>query len=75
MGKPFQCEYCHKTFKINAYLQRHIKSHLKQTLHTSGPESVEPQQWVVVEGQCVPIKQEKDDNTDTQAIKQENYDL
>ena len=52
-----------------------MKSHSEQTPHTKDPESVEPQQWVVVKGQCVPMKQEHDDNTDTQAIKQENHDL
>ena len=36
---------------------------------------MEPQRWVVVEGQCVPIKQEKNDNTDAQAIKQEDHDI
>ena len=52
-----------------------MKSHSEQTPHTKGPESLEPQQWVVVDGQCVPIKQEKNDNTKCQAIKQENLEF
>ena len=51
-----------------------MKSHSEQTPDTKGPESVEPRQWVVVDGQCVPIKQETNDNTDSLAIKQENPD-
>ena len=51
-----------------------MKSHSEQTPDTKGPESVEPRQWVVVDGQCVPIKQEMNDNTDSLAIKQENPD-
>ena len=73
--KPFQCEYCHETFTTTSYLQQHMKSHIEQALHTSGPGSVEPQQWVVVKGQCVPIKQEINDETDSQVIKQEDHDI
>ena len=52
-----------------------MKSHLEQTPHTKGPESVEPQQWVLVKGQCVPIKQEMKDDTDNRVIKQENHEF
>ena len=52
-----------------------MKLHLEQTLHTSGPESVEPQQWVVVKGECVPIKKEMKDDTSSLSIKQENQDV
>ena len=56
-------------------LQWHMKSHSGQTPYIKGPESVEPQQWVVVKGQCVPIKREMNDNTESHAIKQENHDF
>ena len=73
--RSVQCENCPKTFTISSHLLRHKRLHCKQTPHTKAPESVEPQQWVVVEGQCVPIKQEKKDDTTNLSIKQENQDM
>ena len=73
--KSFQCEYCQEAFTTNPYLKLHMKSHLEQRLDISAPESVKPQQWVVVEGHCVPIKQEMNDSTGNIAIKQESSNI
>ena len=75
MERPFECDHCLERFTTASYLQQHMASHVEQTLHTSGPESVGPQQWVVVKGQCVHIKQEKKVDTSNLSIKQENQDM
>ena len=40
-----------------------------------GEQSLEPQQWVVVDGQCVLIKKEIEDDTGSVSVKQENLDV
>ena len=72
--RPFECDHCQEAFITASYLEQHMASHVDQTLHTSGPESEGPQQWVVVKGQCVPIKQELDDHVGNYHVKQENHD-
>ena len=52
-----------------------MASHVEQALHTSGSESLGPRQWVVVKGQCVPIKQELNNHVGIYKIKQESHDI
>ena len=39
------------------------------------PQLSEPRQWIVVKGQCVPIKEELEENSSSTLVKEENVFL
>ena len=47
-------------------------SHQETFIHKTEPQSSEPRQWIVVERQCVPIKQELEENASSILLQQEN---
>ena len=82
--RPFQCHMCDKTYMTSDHLRTHQLKH-KSLIPKTEPQLAEPQlaepqieeprQWVVIKGQCVPIKQELGENASSVVVKQENLDV
>ena len=68
-GSPLQCDKTNET----SYLKQCEKTHQMRSTHKIEPSLSEPRQWVVIEGQCVPVKQEFEQNTSSILEKQDNH--
>ena len=66
---------CHKIFRTSFQLNRHQSTHQRPSTHTTEPLFSEPRQWIVVKGQCVPVKEELEENSSSTLVKQENVVL
>ena len=63
--KTFACDECDKAFTCLSGLVTHMSTHTEEKL----PES---RQWIVVKGQCIPLKQELEEKAGSILVKQEN---
>ena len=73
--KPYQCDMCDKTCRTSSHLKEHQSTHRRPSTHTTEPELSEPRQWIVVKGQCVPVKEELEEISSSTLVKQENVFL
>ena len=73
--EPFQCGMCNKTYRTSSHLEEHQSTHQRLSTHNIEPQLSEPRQWIVVKGQCVPVKEELEENSSSTLVKQENVFL
>ena len=66
-----QSNKCNKTGRPSSHLKQHQLTYQKSSTDNTEPQSSEPRQWVVISGQCLPIKQEMEENTSKVIVKQE----
>ena len=69
---PFQCD---KTYRTSSHLKQHQSTHQRLSTNTTEPQLSEPRQWIVVKGQCVPVKEELEENNSSTLVKQESVIL
>ena len=69
--RPFQFDNCNITGRAPSHSKQHQLTHQKSSIDNTEPQSSEPRQWVVISGQCLPIKQELEGNACKVIVKQE----
>ena len=70
--KPVQYDVCDTIYRTSSHVKRHQSTHQR---HTTEPQFSEPRQWIVVQGQCVPVKEELEENSSNTLVKQEEFVL
>ena len=68
---PIQFDKSNKTGRAPSHPKQHQSTYQMSSTDKTEPQLSEPRQWVVINGQCLPIKQELERNASRVIIKQE----
>ena len=71
-GERPQCDNTNETSRTSSQLKQQHLTLIKLLSQRLAPQPLELRQWIVVEGQCVPIKQELAENASGILVKQEH---
>ena len=61
------------TYSTSSLLKQHEKTQGRVTVHKTDERLSDPRQWIVIKGQCIPLKQELEENASSVLVKQENH--
>ena len=68
---PPQFDKCNKTGRAPSHPKQHQLTYQTASTDNTEPQLSEPRQWVVINGQCLPIKQDLEENANRMIVKQE----
>ena len=68
---PSQFDKCNRTFRAPSHPKQNQLTYQKASTDKTEPQLSEPRQWVVIDGQCLPIKQELEENASRVMVMQE----